>query len=98
MALGTFISVITTGCALLAAWCYVRWPQAAPGTLARVMLHAILGFAALQAGARALGFLIGLSEALAPLAVLGIVVPALTYAFLAALWFMRLFAGMLKGV
>jgi hypothetical protein len=62
------------------------------------LLHVLLGFAALQASLAGLGLVIELSAALAPVAVLALLVPALTYAFLTTLWIMRLFAGALKGL
>ena len=43
MTLPTLIAALAIGTALLAVWCYVRWPGLAPTTLKRAVLHAILG-------------------------------------------------------
>ena len=97
MTVGVLILALAAASALLGLWTYVRWPDAAPRNLSRAMLHGILAFAALQVARQGLPFVDHLSGSLAPLAVVALIVPALTYAFLAALWFMRLFAAAFKG-
>jgi len=92
------IAAIAFGAALLAVWSYLRWPGAAPNTIASAILHAILAFGALQVAAIGLGRAAASSDYAAELALILVVLPALTYAFLAALWVMRLFAASLKGV
>jgi hypothetical protein len=89
---------IAVGAALLALWSFVRWPAAAPRTIARAILHSILALGTLQLAATGLGLAANTSEQAAALALIALVVPALTYAFLSALWVLNLFAGTLKGV
>ena len=98
MTLPALISSVTIGTALLAVWCLVRWPRLAPQTFRGAMLHGLVAFGVLQVSAMGLGVAAGVTRALAAMALIALVVPALTYAFLAALWVMRLFAGTLKGV
>ena len=97
MTLPTLITALAAGTALLALWCFVRWPRLAPATIKGAVLHAILAFGAMQLAATGLGFAAGSSIHAAVLGLMAFVVPALTYAFLAALWMLRLFAGALKG-
>ena len=98
MTAAALIAAIAVGAAFLAVWSFVRWPAAAPGTISGAVLHAILAFGGLQVAAIALGRAAISSEPAAGLTLILIVLPALTYAFLAALWVMRLFAASLKGV
>jgi hypothetical protein len=95
--LGALIATFTVGAALLALWSFVRWPQAAPRTLAKAILHGLFAFASLQLAVVALDWVPTLPDDAAPLAAVAAIVPALTYAFLAGLWVMRLFADAFKG-
>ena len=90
------LATISVGAAVLALWSYVRWPGAAPASLRRAVVRVLLALALLQVGAIPLGAA-GESAALAVLALVGVVVPLLTFAFLTALWVMRLFADLLRG-
>lgn len=98
MSLPTLIAALSIGAALLAVWCYVRWPRLAPKTIRGVVLHAILAFGAMQLAATGLGFVADASAQAAAFGLILFVVPALTYGFLASFWLMRLIAGSLKGV
>jgi hypothetical protein len=89
---------IAVGAAVLALWSFLRWPAAAPRTFAKAILHGILALGTLQLAATGLGVAADTSERAAGLALILFVVPALTYAFLSALWVLNLFAGTLKGV
>jgi hypothetical protein len=89
--------VLSLGAAALALWSYVRWPGAAPASFRGAVLRVVVAFGVLQVGAALLDAAAGTSTALAVLALVGAIVPALTFAFLASLWFMRLFADALKG-
>jgi hypothetical protein len=89
--------VISLGAALLALWSYVRWPGAAPASFRGAVLRVVVAVCLLQVGAAPLDAAAGTSTALAVLALVGVVVPLLAFAFLASLWFMRLFADMLRG-
>lgn len=91
------LGAISLGAALLALWSYVRWPGAAPANFRGAVLRVVVAFCLLQVGAVPLGSAAGASAALGVLAVIGVIVPLLTFAFLTALWVMRLFADMLRG-
>lgn len=92
-----FVLTLALAAALLALWCHVRWPGAAPASLVAALLRLLVGLALLQVGVVALEAAVGASSGLAILAVIGVIVPVLTFAFLAALWIMKLFADSLKG-
>lgn len=98
MSLPMLIAALAIGAALLAVWCYVRWPRLAPKTIRGVVLHSILAFGAMQLAATGLGFAADSSAQAAAFGLIVFVVPALTYGFLAAFWLMRLLAGAVKGV
>jgi hypothetical protein len=89
--------VISLGAAALAVWSYVRWPGAAPASFRGAVVRVIVAIGLLQVGVAPLHAAAGTSTALAVLALVGVIVPVLTFAFLASLWFMRLFAESLKG-
>lgn len=61
------------------------------------MLRALIAFPLLHGAAAILGAATGRSRELTLLALLVVVLGALTYAFLATLWVFRLFADALKG-
>ena len=88
---------ISLGAAALALWSYVRWPGAAPANFRGAALRVVIAFGLLQVGAVPLNAAAASSAALTVLAVVGVIVPLLTFAFLTALWVMRLFADMLRG-
>lgn len=89
--------MIALGAALLALWSYVRWPGAAPRSLRAAIVRVLVGFGLLQLGTVPVDAVAGTSTGLAVLALVGVVVPILTFAFLATLWIMRIFADTLKG-
>ena len=88
---------VSLGAAVLALWSYVRWPGAAPASFRGAVVRVVVAFALLHVGAVPLGAAAGASAAVAVFTLVGIVVPLLTFAFLTALWVMRLFADMLRG-
>ena len=94
---GGLLVPITLGAALLALWAYVRWPAAAPRTFRGAVARALVAFALLQLGTLPLDAAAGASLELLVAAVVGTVVPVLTFAFLTSLWVMRVFADNLKG-
>ena len=87
----------TVGTALLALWTYVRWPGAAPATLKGAAIRVALALLLMQLGAGLVGFGVEAAPGLTVPLVVGVVLPVLTYAFLASLWFLNLFAGRLRG-
>ena len=79
-----FLLALVTGAALLALWFDLRLPTVAPAGIRTLALHAVLAFAGLQlipGGDRVPGGIY--------LLLFGIVLPALVYVFLVAIWFIR---------
>ena len=81
----TFVLVLAVGAALLAIWTHARVPGLAPAHLGRTALHTALGVLLLHLLPFALDSGIDVR-----VAILGVVLPALTYAMLAAIWMLRL--------
>jgi hypothetical protein len=96
MTAGQFLFALALGTAALALWSYVRWPGAAPATMKGAALRILIGLLLLQIGASALNAGIEAAPSLAVLVVLGAVVPVLTYAFLASIWFMKVCADQMR--
>ena len=86
------------GTAALAIWSYVRWPGAAPGSLRGAVVRAAIALVLLQVGSALLG--VGVEAAPGVAAAIGVlvlvVVPVLTYAFLASLWFLKACADLTR--
>jgi hypothetical protein len=97
MTAGQLLLAFTLGTAVLAIWSYLRWPAAAPATLKGAVIRIALALLLLQVGAAALGYGVKLAPAFAVVVVLGIVVPVLTYAFLASLWFLKICADQVRS-
>ena len=79
-----FLVALVTGAGLLALWLDLRLPAVAPAGLKTLALHGVLAFAGLK--------LIPGGESVPGgiyLLLFGIVLPALTYVFLVAIWFIR---------
>ena len=79
-----FLLALVTGAGLLALWLDLRLPTVAPAGLKTLALHGVLAFAGLE--------LIPGGESVPGgiyLLLFGIVLPALTYVFLVAIWFIR---------
>ena len=90
-----FALVVSAGA--LTIWFHLRWPGAAPKSFVDAVLRVLAGLALLQVGVFALDAAAGASPGMAVLAIIGVVAPILTFAFLASLWIMKLFADELKG-
>jgi uncharacterized membrane protein len=97
MTAGQLLLAFTLGTAALAFWAYLRWPGAAPATMKSAIVRAACAFVLLQLGAGLMGFGIEAAPAFAVLVVVGVVVPVLTYAFLASIWFLKLCADQVRG-
>jgi hypothetical protein len=91
------IAAIVGGAAALAIWSFLRWPSAAPSTFGGALVHGILAFGTLQVVGSGLGIVSDRSDEAVGFALIVLVLPALTYAFLASLWVLRLFAALVKG-
>ena len=97
MGIHGFVLTLAVAAALLALWCHVRWPGAAPASFVAGALRVAAGFLLLQFGVLVLEAAVGVSFGVALLAIVGIVVPVLTFAFLTSLWVLKLFADSLRG-
>jgi hypothetical protein len=87
----------TIGTAVLALWSYLRWPGAAPATIKGATVRVAIALVLLQVVAGALDLGVEAAPSLAILLLVGTVVPALTYAFLASIWFLKLCAEQIHG-
>ena len=97
MSTSQLLLAFTVGTALLAVWAFVRWPGIAPTSLKSAMLRVVLALVLLHAGGTLLGAGVETVPALGPLLVVAAVVPVLTYAFLASIWFMKVLADHMRG-
>lgn len=91
------LAAFAVGTALLAIWSFLRWPAAAPTSFKEAALRVLVALLVLQVGGGVLDPSIDAARSFAALVVVGIVVPVLTYAFLASLWFMKLCADQMRG-
>ena len=97
MSIGAFLIAMTMGTAMLALWSYVRWPGAAPSSMKGALVRVAVAFVLLQLVAGALDLGVEAAPSLAILLVVGTVLPALTYTFLASIWFLKVCADQLRG-
>ena len=97
MSAGELLMAFTVGTAALALWAYVRWPGVAPATIKGAVLRVLIAVMLLQVGAGALKAGVAAAPSLAVLIVVGAVVPVLTYAFLASIWFLKVCADQVGG-
>lgn len=97
MTAGQLLMAFTLGTAVLALWSYLRWPGAAPATMKGAVVRVVLALVLLQVGAGALGLGVDAAPGLGIAVVVGVVVPVLTYAFLASLWFLKVCADQVRG-
>lgn len=93
-----FVALLCTGAAVLAFWLLIRFPEAGPRDMTKALLHVAISVALLQLVVPAIHLVRDTGLPAAQLAVsFGIVLPALTYVFLAAAWMIRAAAGHLQG-
>jgi hypothetical protein len=83
MSNGTFVVALAIGAALLAAWTHARFPSLAPERLGRTLAHLVAASVLLNL-APGFGQLVG-----AFAAVFLLVLPALVYALLSAIWMLE---------
>jgi hypothetical protein len=94
----TLVMLVAIGMALNAIWVHVRFPSLAPQTLRAGILHMIAALVLLELAPVAIRLGLASNEQLM-VALVGVAFPALTYVFLASLWMIRLFHGMMtRGV
>ena len=86
---GLPVLIAVAGAGLLALWLYVRFGSRRPRSLRRAGVQVVLGLVALAVAPVVMTQLLGdpISHRGALLALLGIFLPAMTYTFLAVLYF-----------
>ncbi len=94
---GQLLMAFTVGTAALALWSYVRWPGAAPVTMKGAVVRVLIALVLLQVGIGVLDVGIAAAPSLTVPIVVGAVIPVLTYAFLASIWFLKVFADQIRG-
>jgi hypothetical protein len=92
----TAASIIAIGTALIALWTYFRFPSLTPADFFRVVLHWIVSMVALHLIPPALAAANG-SPRLVFLALFLVVIPLLTYMFLAMIWLMTMLQDRMRG-
>lgn len=97
MTSGQLLIAFTLGAAALALWSYLRWPGAAPATMKGAVLRVVAALALLRVGVGVLDLGLEAFPSVAILVVVGSVVPVLTFAFLASIWFMKACADQMHG-
>ena len=97
MTTGQLLLAFTVGTAALALWSYLRWPAAAPHSLRVAVVRVVAALVLFQVGSALLGFGVDAAPGLAVGVVVLVVIPVLTYAFLASLWFLKLCAEQMHG-
>jgi hypothetical protein len=98
VSIATFVLVLCLGAASLALWLVVRFPSRGPSDITQALLHVALSIVLGQVMLRSIGAVAGSSTPWRPLvAAFGIVLPSLTYTFVAAAWLIRATAGRLQG-
>jgi hypothetical protein len=85
---------LTLGAALLALWLDTRFPALRPKTAAHGLTHAAIGVFAMLGAAGLLQFVYGIPQTAFMAIVLGVFLPALTYALLGGLWMLRALANL----
>ena len=89
-----FTLTLTLSAALLALWLDTRFPALRPNTAAQGLTHAAIGVFAMLGAAGLLQFVYGIPQAAFMAIVLGVFLPALTYALLGGLWMLRALANL----
>jgi hypothetical protein len=97
MTTSQLLMAYTIGTAALALWSYVRWPGAAPRSMRGAIVRVVVALLLLQVGSTFLGLGVEAAPGLAVGVVVLVVVPVLTYAFLASIWFLKFCADQFRG-
>ena len=93
-----FVMFLCTGAALLAFWLLLRFPERGPHDVTKALVHVGVSVVLVQLIVPAIHVVRGTGLPAAQFVVsFGIVLPALTYVFLAAAWMIRAAAGHLQG-
>jgi hypothetical protein len=98
MSMTTFVLFLCTAAAVLALWLVVRFPERGPDDVTKALLHVALSVLVLQLLVPAIHVVGGTGVPGAQLIVsFGIVLPGLTYVFLAAAWMIKAAQSRLQG-
>ena len=97
MSTAQLLLAFTVGPPIQAGWAFVRWPGLAPRSLKGALLRVILAVGLLHVGGTLLGAGVEAVPAWGPVLLVVAVVPVLTYAFLASIWFMKVLADQMRG-
>jgi hypothetical protein len=98
MSMTTFVLFLCTGAAVLALWLVVRFPERGPDDVTKGLLHVALSVLVLQLLVPAIHVVGGTGVPGAQIIVsFGIVLPGLTYVFLAAAWMIKATQSRLQG-
>ena len=98
MSMTTFVLFLCTGAALLALWLVLRFPELGPDDITKALLHVAVSVVVLQLLVPAIHAVgaTGLPGAQFVVS-FGIVLPGLTYVFVAAAWLIRAAQARLQG-
>jgi hypothetical protein len=91
------LMAFTVCTAALALWSYVRWPGAAPATMKGAVLRVLFSLLLLPVGVGAIDIGVAVVPSMAVLVLVLAIVPVLTYAFLASLWFLKICVDQVRG-
>jgi len=98
MSMTTFVLFLCTAAAVLALWLVVRFPERGPDDVTKALLHVAFSVLVLQLLVPAIHVVGGTGVPGAQLIVsFGIVLPGLTYVFLAAAWMIKAAQSRLQG-
>lgn len=93
-----YVLFLCAGAAVLALWLVVRFPDLGPDDVTKALLHVALSMVVLQLLVPAIHAVGGTGVPGAQFVVsLGIVLPGLTYVFVAAAWLIRAAGARLQG-
>jgi hypothetical protein len=98
MSMTTFVLFLCSGAALIALWLVTRWPERGPDDMTKALLHVAASVVVLQLLVPAIHVVGATGVPAAQFIVsFAIVLPGLTYVFVAAAWLIRAAAGRLQG-
>lgn len=98
MSMTTFVLFLCTGAAVLALWVVTRFPERGPNDMTRALLHVAISVVVLQLLVPAIHVVGATGVPGAQFLVsFGLVLPGLTYVFLAAAWLIKATGSRLQG-
>lgn len=98
MSMTTFVLFLCTGAALIALWLAMRFPELGPEDVTKALLHVGISVVVLQLMVPAIHVVSATGVPGAQFVVsFGIVLPGLTYVFVAAAWLIRATGRRLQG-